>query len=146
MDKSINVLLVDDNDDDSFFIERAFQSAGVAIHIFRCIDGQEAINYLENKPPFSSASFHPKPDFVFLDLKLPVKDGFDVLSWIRGHKELSSLIVAILTSSAEKRDIERAYQLNANVYLTKPRSLQEMIDLAKSINLLWFQTCLRLLP
>jgi len=146
MEKSINVLLVDDNDDDAFFIERAFKSAGVAVHIFRCIDGQEAIHYLENKPPFSSASFHPRPDFVLLDLKLPVKDGFDVLAWIRSHKDFSSLIVAVLTSSAEKRDIERAYKLNANVFLTKPRTVQEMVELAKSINLFWFQTCLRLLP
>ncbi len=146
MEKPVNVLLVDDNDDDAFFMERAFKAAEIPVNFFRCIDGQEAIHYLQNHPPFTKASFHPRPDFILLDLKLPVKDGFDVLEWIRGHKEHRNLIVALLTSSAQKRDIERAYALNANVYLTKPRSPKDMETLARAIQLCWFQNCARLMP
>lgn len=146
MEKNVNILLVDDNDDDAFFVERAFQTTGIEANIARCIDGQEAISYLENKPPFSQATFHPRPDLVLLDLKLPVKDGLDVLAWIRKNETFSNLIVVVLTSSAEKRDIERAYMLHANAYITKPGSLQTMVDLARAIHLCWLQTCLRLRP
>jgi CheY-like chemotaxis protein len=144
MEKSINILLVDDNDDDAFFVERAFKSAGIPVHISRCIDGEEAINYLDGKPPFTKVSFHPRPDFVLLDLKLPVKDGLDVLAWIRSNEAYSNLIVAVLTSSANKRDIERAYKLNANAYLIKPGTLEGMVEMARAINFCWLQTCLRL--
>lgn len=144
MEKNINVLLVDDNDDDAFFIERAFKSAHIPVHISRCIDGQEAINYLENKPPFAKASFHPRPDFVLLDLKLPVKDGLDVLAWIRGSKTFSNLVVVVLTSSVNHRDIERANKLNANAYLAKPSSLEGMVEMVRAINFCWFQACLKL--
>ena len=144
MEKSINILLVDDNDDDAFFVERAFKSAKVPVHISRCIDGQEAMNYLESKPPFAKMSFHPRPDIVLLDLKLPVKDGLDVLAWIRGNEAFSNLIVIVLTSSADQRDIDRAYKLNANAYLTKPGSLDGMVEMVRAINFCWFQTALRL--
>jgi len=146
MEKSLNVLIVDDNDDDAFFVEKAFQSAGLKVHVFRCIDGQEAINYLENKPPFSNSAFHPRPDFVLLDLKLPVKDGLDVLAWIRNSETCRHLIVAMLTASAETRDIQRAYKLNANAYLIKPSTQQGMVDLAHAINQCWLQTSLKMLP
>jgi CheY-like chemotaxis protein len=144
MEKTLQVLLVDDNDDDAFFVERAFKSCGTPVHITRCIDGQEAINYLDGKPPFTKASFHPRPDFVLLDLKLPYKDGLSVLAWIREQENFRNLIVVVLTSSSHKHDIERAYNLNANSYLTKPVSLEGMIEMARAINYCWFKTCQKL--
>ena len=144
MGKSLNILLIDDNDDDAFFIERAIKSAGPEVHIFRCIDGQEGINYLENKPPFSNSAFHPRPDFILLDLKLPIKNGMDVLAWIRESETYRALVVVMLTSSAETRDIERAYELNANAYLIKPTSLEGMTELARAVHLCWLQTVSRL--
>ena len=144
MVKTLQVLLVDDNDDDAFFIERAFRTCGTSVHVARCIDGQEAVNYFEGKPPFTKVSLHPRPDLVLLDLKLPYKDGLDVLTWIRGNELFSNLLVVVLTSSSHKLDIERAYKLNANAYLTKPGSLDGMVEMAKAINYCWLQTCLKL--
>ncbi len=134
-----NILLVDDNDDDAFFIEKAFKSAGSLAHVFRCIDGRETLNYLEGKAPFASRGFYPLPDLVLLDLKIPHLSGLDVLKWIREHPLLNRLIVIILTSSAQQRDIDAAYALQANCFLTKPASLTETVEMARAIKACWLQ-------
>jgi CheY-like chemotaxis protein len=140
MEPSGNILLVDDNDDDAFFIEKAFKTAQAPAHIFRCIDGRETQQYLEAQPPFSKRGFYPLPDLVLLDLKIPHLSGLDVLKWIREHPTLHDLIVIILTSSTQQRDIDAAYALGANCFLSKPSSLTETVELAKAIKRCWLQT------
>jgi len=139
MEHGGNILLVDDNDDDAFFIEKAFKSAGSLAHIFRCIDGHEVQNYLKAEAPFGNRGFYPLPDLVLLDLKIPQMPGLEVLRWIRAHPELNSLIVIVLTSSAQQRDIDEAYQLRANCFLTKPSSLDETVAMARAISLCWLR-------
>jgi len=146
MEQSSNILLVDDNDDDAFFIEKAFKSSGSNAHIFRCLDGRETQNYLEAKAPFSKRSFFPMPDLILLDLKIPQMNGLEVLKWIREHPTLHNLIVIILTSSAQQRDIDDAYALQANCFLTKPSSLAETVELARSIKTCWLQNLPTALP
>lgn len=139
MEHGGNILLVDDNDDDAFFIEKAFKSAGSSAHIFRCIDGKEAQNYLEAQAPFSDRGFYPAPDLVLLDLKIPQVPGLEVLRWIRQHPEWNNLIVVVLTSSAQQRDINEAYALKVNCFLTKPSALNDTVELARSIMLCWLK-------
>jgi CheY-like chemotaxis protein len=132
-----NILLVDDNDDDAFFIEKAFTSAGSPAHIFRCIDGREAQHYLLGEAPFTNRGFYPVPDLILLDLKIPHMSGMEVLRWIREQPGLRHLIVLVLTSSAQQRDIDEAYALQANCFLTKPSALADTVELAKSIAVCW---------
>jgi CheY-like chemotaxis protein len=132
-----NILLVDDNDDDAFFIEKAFNSAGAPAHIFRCIDGREAQNYLRAEAPFADRGFYPLPDLILLDLKIPHVTGMEVLRWIREQPSLRHMIVLVLTSSAQQRDIDEAYKLQANCFLTKPSSLSDTVEMAKSIARCW---------
>jgi CheY-like chemotaxis protein len=139
MEPSRNILLVDDNDDDAFFIEKAFKTAGAPAHIFRCIDGREAQNYLEGRAPFTNRAFYPLPDLVLLDLKIPHLNGLEVLKWTREHPELRPLIVVMLTSSAQQRDIDAAYALQANCFLTKPGSIAETVEMAKTIAACWLK-------
>ena len=139
MEQNGNILLVDDNDDDAFFIEKAFRTVGSSVHIFRCIDGREAQNYLEAKPPFSDRGFYPLPDLMLLDLKIPHVNGLEVLRWVRSHPELANLIVVVLTSSSQQRDIDEAYALRAHCFLTKPSSLTDTVELARSIKTCWLQ-------
>jgi CheY-like chemotaxis protein len=139
MEQRGNILLVDDNDDDAFFVEKGFQSAEANANIFRCIDGREAQHYLEAKAPFSSREFYPLPDLILLDLKIPLGGGLEVLKWIREHPTLRRLIVIILTSSSHQKDIDGAFALGANGFLTKPSSLAETVELARGIKLCWLK-------
>lgn len=112
-------LLVEDNEDDVFFMKRAFRDAHLpnALHVVN--SGDAAIEYLSNSGRFSNRDQYPTPDMVFLDLKMPGVDGFEVLSWIREHRGLT-LPVAVLTSSPEDSDRKRARELGADCYLLKP--------------------------
>jgi CheY-like chemotaxis protein len=139
MEQSGNILLVDDNDDDAFFIEKAFKSAGVLAHIFRCLDGREVKNYLLGEAPFADRGFYPLPDIVLLDLKIPYSSGLEVLRWIRAQPNLRGLIVLILTASSLQRDIDEAYAAQANCFLTKPSSLAATVDQARAISLCWLK-------
>jgi CheY-like chemotaxis protein len=112
-------LLVEDNEDDVFFMRRAFKDASLSNQLRVVNSGEEAIEYLSNTGPFSDRQQNPPPDMVFLDLKMPGLDGFEVLSWIRQDRHLN-IPVAILTSSPEDSDRTRARKLGADCYLLKP--------------------------
>jgi CheY-like chemotaxis protein len=140
MGRTANVLLVDDNDDDAFFLEKSFNSVGSPAHLFRCIDGLEAQKYLQAEAPFADRGFYPLPDLVLLDLKIPHVSGLEVLRWIREHPGLHSLIVVVLSSSSLQSDIDAAYALKANSFLTKPASLDETVELARAIHHCWLDS------
>src|SRR5437763_9063649 len=93
------ILLVEDDENDSFFVRRGFKKAGVVNPMQIVRDGQEAINYLRGEGKFAQRDNFPLPDIILLDLKLPFVMGLDVLKWIRQQSDLSPIVV-ILTSSA----------------------------------------------
>jgi CheY-like chemotaxis protein len=133
------ILLVEDNEDDVFLMERALHGAGVTNPLAIVSDGQEAIDYLAGSGKYADRVKHPLPAVVFLDLKLPLKTGHEVLSWIRAQAELESLVVVVLTSSNEPSDIRRCYALGANSYLVKPPTPEQLLDLAKSFRWYWLK-------
>lgn len=133
------ILLVDDNEDDVFLMERALQGAGISNPLFIVDDGQQALDYLAGKDKFSDRKLFPLPAIVFLDLKLPFKSGHEVLQWIRQHPQFETLVVVVLTSSNEPNDIKRCYALGANSYLVKPPTPEELIDMAKSFKWYWLE-------
>jgi len=112
-------LLVEDNEDDVFFMKRAFRDARLPNQLHVVNSGDAAMEYLSNHGRFSNPAEYPKPDMVFLDLKMPGMDGFDVLSWMRRQQGLT-VPVAVLTSSPEDSDRKRARELGADCYLLKP--------------------------
>ncbi len=126
-------LLVEDNEDDVFFMKRAFRHAGLenTLHVVR--NGEQAIDYLGGAKDFSDRKQHPLPDMVFLDLKMPGVGGFEVLSWMR--KERLNVPVAVLTSSPEETDRQRARELGAEAYLLKPPTKEMVLDCCKLFDL-----------
>jgi DNA-binding response OmpR family regulator len=116
------VLLVEDSDDDAFFFERAFEMAKTGARLVRLIDGGAAVEYLERAS--SEFSDFSQCHLVFLDLKLPVLSGFDVLQWIRERGLTVEVIV--LSGSDLESDINFARQLGASDYLVKPISPAEI--------------------
>jgi len=131
------ILLAEDDANDVFFLERAFEKAGLdkVLRIVR--DGDQAIQYLSGKGIYADRQEYPSPFLMLLDLKMPGTDGFQVLQWLRNNPEFRRLLVVVLTSSNLQSDVDRAYELGANSYLVKPVGFEEMANLIQRFEVYW---------
>lgn len=130
---SQTILQVEDNEDDVFMMKRVLKKAGVDIPVRVAWDGQQAIDYLSAALDPARGEDHPLPFLILLDLKLPYRDGFEVLEWIRAQPALSEIRVVMLTGSGEARDRQRALELGARAYLVKPASIDDVRRLLDSL-------------
>ena len=133
------ILLVEDNDDDAFLLTRALRTAEIdnPVHIVQ--DGEEALEYLTGAGKYADRLEYPLPSLMLLDLKLPRVSGFEVLEWIQKDTTLPPLVVVVLSSSGETRDINMAYRFGARSYLVKPPTAASFVDLAQGLKLYWLQ-------
>jgi CheY-like chemotaxis protein len=127
------VLLVDDSVNDATLLRAVFERAGFVEPLRSTQDVDEAIAYLRGDGAYADRSRFPLPTAVLLDVNMPRRDGFELLEWIRQQPSLKRLRVFILSASGRPQDIERAYDLGANSYLVKPRNLDGLLHLAKSL-------------
>jgi len=139
MDFMRTVLLVEDNDDDIFFIKRACQRSGVSHTLSVVRDGDAAINYLSGSGQYADRHLHPLPDLIFLDIQLPDSNGHEVLEWVRSQAGFQNLPVIMLTNSNERNDMERAYELGVTSYLLKKVALPEFDHGFRVILKYWLQ-------
>jgi CheY-like chemotaxis protein len=137
--RSGNILVAEDDAADAYFLQRAFKRAGIPVTLTFVRDGQQVMDYLRGEGPFADRAAHPMPQLLLLDLKMPRRDGFDVLEWIRNEPAFKDLMVVIFSSSEEPRDIGRAYRLGANEYLVKPHSLEELNRLVGQLKKHWVE-------
>lgn len=128
------ILLIEDNSDDAYFMQKAFEAAGVPNTVVVMTDGEEAIEYL-SRPDMSDEL--KRPCLTLLDLKLPYRTGFDVLAHLRGQATTRLLTVVVLTSSNEPSDINRAHELGANAYVVKPSAFNELNKVVVAIRDFW---------
>jgi len=133
------VLVVEDESDSVFLLERAFRKAEVPTAIRSVPSVASAIEYLTHATAAGKKADYPLPAFVLLDLKLPRKSGLEVLKWVRAHEALHSLIVVIFTSSTARDDVVSAYQAGANSYLVKPSSLGVLTEVARDLSNYWLR-------
>ncbi len=131
------ILLVEDSPDDALLIQRAFRKANLANPVELVRDGEDAVTYLSGAAPYEDRERFPLPVFMLLDLKLPRRSGLEVLAWVREQPALRRLPVVVLTSSRESVDVNRAYDLGVNSYLTKPVGFEALIEMVKNVNLYW---------
>ena len=130
----MTVLTVDDSSDDTLLLQRACQRAGVRFDLRAVDDGSNAIAYLSGHDNYADRSQHPLPHLVLLDLKMPIKPGFEVLEWLRSHPEFKTLRVIVFTSSHHEADVREAYEKGANGFLTKPVEYEDLVRLAQAID------------
>jgi CheY-like chemotaxis protein len=131
------ILIAEDDENDVFFLERAFKQAQIANPIQRVRDGEDAIAYLQGAGAYADRDHFPLPHLMLLDLKMPRKNGFDVITWVRQQPALKRLPIVVLTSSREDPDVNRAYELGANTYLVKPVKFEGLVEMMKTLNLYW---------
>lgn len=135
-DGSIDILLVEDNPGDIRLTQEAFKSTGYDTTLHPVTDGDEAVDQLCEMAANDSDSL---PDMALVDLDLPGRDGCGVLNAIRGHSQLKSMPVIMLTVSSAREDIERCYNAAANAYLTKPVDSSDFAALAQNVEQFWFK-------
>ena len=113
------ILLVDDREDDRVLLERILRRQGVANPIMHFSDGDEVIRYLAGEGQYRDRDQYPLPVILLLDLKMPRASGFEVLQWMKEHPG-STCITLVVSELHAMSDINRAYQLGANSFLSKP--------------------------
>lgn len=133
------VLLVEDDVDDVFFMKSACKRTEIPHRLNIVSDGYSAIEYLTGVNGYQDRRHHPLPDLIFVDIKLPKRDGHEVLKWIRGQRLFQDVPVIMLTSSDEPSDIERAYKLGVTSYLLKNADPQEFSAGVRVILKYWLQ-------
>ncbi len=134
------ILLVEDDPDHLFLVERALAKARLANPVLTVTDGEEARDYLAGRGVYADRERHPLPMLVLLDLKLPRLSGLELLSWIRADDHLRELSVAVLTSSKDEEDLARAFDLGIDFYLIKPAAFDTVLDLMMVLDLPWLFT------
>jgi CheY-like chemotaxis protein len=131
------ILVAEDDENHVFFIQRAFERASLLNPVHFVPDGEQAIAYLAGEGKYANRDEFPLPSLLLLDLKMPNKDGFDVLEWVRQHPTLSALRIIVLTTSGATKDINRAYKLGANSFLTKPMNFTDLVQLTRWVKGYW---------
>jgi DNA-binding response OmpR family regulator len=121
---TLNVLLVEDTEDDAFFFRLTLKRTGVPCLLTHVEDGGKAIDYLGEVRLGKPGT--PVPDFIFLDLKMPGLNGFDVLEWIVEQRFDPPLKIAVLSGSDHEVDINQARSLGVSDYIVKPISVEEL--------------------
>ena len=135
---TINTIsLADDDPNDIFLIKTAFTRAGYDFPFVVVRNGEEAINYFKGIGRYFDRVACPVPKLFLLDLKMPRLDGFEVLRWLRSHRVWRALPVIVLTNSCSGADINQAFNLGANSFLTKPEDSDSYIRAVKQIAHFW---------
>lgn len=119
-----HLLLVEDSEDDAFFFRWTLRKCGVPCEVVHLTDGAAAVAHLREVAAGEAA----RPDVVFLDLKLPRLNGFDVLHWAAEHPLEPPLRIVVLSGSEHVSDVARAGELGAAAYLVKPLSAAQLTE------------------
>jgi CheY-like chemotaxis protein len=131
------ILLVEDDENDAFFVQRAFNKTGVVNPMQVVRDGQEAIKYLEGVEPYADRQHYPLPCIIITDLKMPRMDGLGFLRWLKDHDQFHQVPKLVLSSSGEDKDRQQAARLGACAYFVKPSEVNELVQVVLEINEDW---------
>jgi CheY-like chemotaxis protein len=130
-ERSLNILLVDDDEVDVMTVRRAFSKANITNPVFVATNGIEALDLLRGPAVPRSRRL------VLLDLNMPKMNGIEFLRELRKDPALAPTTVVVLTTSNEDRDRVEAYRLNVAGYLLKPVTFQTFAEVMSALNKYW---------
>jgi CheY-like chemotaxis protein len=131
------ILLAEDNETDVLLTRRAFTKVGLLNPLQVVSDGEQAIAYLSGTDQYANRDEYPLPVLLLLDLKMPKKNGLEVLEWVRQQPTLRALRIVVLTTSDLFRDVNRAYELGANSYIVKPVEMEHFLRISETLKGYW---------
>ncbi|HET8735479.1 MAG TPA: response regulator [Pricia sp.] len=120
------IALADDDEDDRIFFAEAVEQLALQVKVSLFENGKELMDFL-NLPKIHM------PNLIFLDLNMPVKNGMECLSEIRGNPKLKNLSVAIFSTSSSERDIEATFMNGANIYVNKPNNFAKLCNVLEAV-------------
>ena len=130
--RPVNIIMIEDDEGHARLIEKNIRRAGINNPICHFTDGGSAIKYLWEDP---TGPFKNGPALVLLDLNLPDMSGTDILTRIKSDETMRLTPVVILTTTDDKQEIQRCYDLGANVYITKPVNYENFADAIRQLGL-----------
>lgn len=131
------ILIAEDDENDSFLLQRAFKKVGLNMPTHICRDGSEAMAYLRGEGEFADRVKYPFPRVLITDLKMPKCSGFDLLRWLEEHPDCNLIPKIVLSASAEAKDVKLAYQLGANCYFKKPATFDKLVEIVRTAQMFW---------
>ncbi|SHM99598.1 Response regulator receiver domain-containing protein [Cyclobacterium lianum] len=134
--KPAHILLVEDNEGDILLTLEAFEESKIITEISVVKNGQEALDFLNQNDSYTGAK---KPDLILLDINLPILNGHEVLANIKSDPLLKKIPVIMLSTSANQKDIDLAYEYHTNSYVKKPLNMTDFLDAILKIEAFWFQ-------
>jgi CheY-like chemotaxis protein len=133
------MLVAEDREDDVQIFKMALARAKVNLPVQFVANGEEAIHYLQGEGRFANRDKYPMPRVLLLDLSMPLRNGFDVLEWLRLQPGLRRLLVVVFTSSDLAEDVNRAFDLGANSYLVKPSRFDKLEEIVRRLEDYWLK-------
>jgi len=134
---AVDVLLVEDNQQDAELTIRSLKKHKLANNISVVEDGAEALDFIFCRGKYSERDIKHPPKVIFLDLKLPLVNGLEVLRAIKQDARTKSVPVVVVTSSREDPDVKAAYELGANSYVVKPVDFESFTEAIGKLGLYW---------
>jgi len=137
--KVATILIVDDNRADREVIKRTLKDGKIICDIYEVENGEQALKFLKNEPPYQDKSKAPKPDVVLLDLNMPRVDGLTVLKTFRHEMNVKNIPFIVLSTSDRIEDVVSSYDLGVAAYITKPVDTGEFIKAVQKLQSFWFE-------
>lgn len=132
------ILIVEDSDEDYAIINWALKKLSIELPVYRCTDGDEALDFLYHRGPYTNPRSSPRPAIILLDLNLTATDGQEVLEQVKNDDALKAIPIIVWTSSSDPVDIALSFKSGANSYILKPMSLQKLLEAIELLNHYWF--------
>ncbi|WP_127081985.1 response regulator [Dulcicalothrix desertica] len=133
------LLVVEDSNEDFESFQRYLDQYKLAIPVYRCTNGDQALAFLYHTNRYSDPETSPRPGLILLDLNLLGTDGREVLHQIKQDKNLKTLPVVVFTTSNNPRDIETCYQQGVNAYVIKPMDINLLKQSIHTLLSYWFE-------
>ena len=130
--QAVNIVMIEDDEGHARLIEKNIRRAGISNTIRHFTDGTSALDHLYNAP---EGPVHNGPALILLDLNLPDMSGTDILAKIKAEGPLKRTPVVVLTTTDDKVEIQRCYDLGCNVYITKPVNYESFADAIRQLGL-----------
>ena len=137
MSRPVDILIVEDSAEDLELALRALRKANLASRIEVARDGQDALDFLFCTDAHVDRQVEDKPGVVLLDLKLPKVDGLEVLQRLKSDARTRTIPTVVLTSSNERADIQKSYELGVNSYVVKPVNFDQFAAAVQKLGLYW---------